>query len=128
MGAQRARKAVWLIAAGRILLGLAVLLAPEQVTARWLGEENAKSPAVGDLARGLAARDIALGISVLATLEDARVGPIVQAGCALADAGDVLGTIAAREHLPAIGAAGTVAIAGGAVVAGLYLAHQISHG
>jgi len=127
VGAARARRAVWLIAAGRIALGLAVLLAPERVTARWLGQDNAKNAAVGDLARGLAARDIALGVSVLATLDDAKAGPIVQVGCALADAGDVLGTIAAREHLPRAGALGTVAIAGGAVAVGLYLAHQISH-
>jgi hypothetical protein len=120
------RRAAWLIAAGRIGLGAAVLVAPRRTTARWLGEENAAHPAVGDLARGLAARDIALGLAALSTLGDRRVGPQVQLGCALADGADVLGTVLACKHLPATAAAGTVAIAGCASVASLYLARRLA--
>ena len=56
------RRGAWLIAAGRAALGAAVLAAPEAVTARWLGEENAARPACADLARSLGARDVALGV------------------------------------------------------------------
>jgi len=116
------------MALGRVALGATILLAPEQITARWLGEDNARQPAVGDLARGLAARDIAIGLSVLATIDDPVAGPRIQAGAALADAGDVLGTLLARKHLPKAGMVGTVAVAGGAVVAGLYCARRLARG
>jgi len=121
------RRAVWLIAAGRMVLGAAVLAAPEQVVGRWLGEENAKHGAVQDLARGLAARDIALGLATLQTLGDNVVGPRIQAACAVADAVDAVATIVAREHLPRKGVIGTVAIAGAAAVAGFYYSHKLAH-
>jgi len=121
------RRGAALIAAGRVVLGAAVLAAPERVTARWLGADNAALPAVGDLARGLAARDIALGLAALYTLEDPIVGPRIQVGCALADGADVLGTVIARRHLPTAGMLGTVVIAGAAAVAGLAFAHSLAH-
>jgi hypothetical protein len=121
------RRGAWLIAVGRVVLGAAVLAAPERVTARWLGAENASLPAVGDLARGLAARDIALGLAALYTLDDPLVGPRIQVGCALADGADVLGTVLARRHLPAAGALGTIAVAGAATIAGLAFAHSLAH-
>ena len=63
-----------LLAAGRVVLGTAIMIAPERVSGRWLGEENAAHPVVADLARGLAARDIALGVAALATLGDPVAG------------------------------------------------------
>jgi hypothetical protein len=121
------RRGAWLLAAGRIALGAAVLAAPEKLTARWLGEESSRIPAVADLARGLAARDIALGIAVLQTLDDRVVGPRLQAACAFADGADTLATVIARNHLPRKGAIGTVAIAGASAVAGLYFSHKLAH-
>jgi hypothetical protein len=121
------RRGVRLIAVGRAALGAAVLLAPEQVISRWLGAENARHGAVKDLGRGLAARDIGLAVATLQTLEDPVLGPRVQAVCAAADAVDALATLLERRSLPRTGVVGTVAIAGGAAVAGLYLAHRIAH-
>ena len=120
------RGAARLLAAGRVALGVAVLAAPERLTARWLGEQNARLPAVADLARGLAARDIALGIAALQTLADPVAGPRVQLACALADGADVVGTILAREHLPRRGAAATVAVAGLAAFAGAWTARGLA--
>jgi len=120
-----ARLVAALLAAGRTALGAAVLLAPEAVTSRWLGA-HAKHPAVRYLARSLGARDLALGALSLSTLGDARLGPQVIAACAVADSADALATIAARSELPRVGAVGTVAIAGGAAVAGFYLAARIA--
>ncbi len=115
-----------LLAAGRSALGVAVLAAPERVTAGWLGEANAKLPVVGDLARSLGARDLALGLATLQTLGDSDLGPRVQALCALVDGVDVLATVLAREHLPRKGVLGTVAIAGAATAAGLYFSHRLA--
>jgi hypothetical protein len=122
-----ARRGALLLAAGRVVLGTAIMLAPERVTSRWLGEENAAHPVVGDLARGLAARDIALGIAALVTLDDPVAGPRVQAGCAAADAVDAIATVIACESLPRKGVAGTVLVAGASAVAGFYFAHVIAH-
>ena len=116
------RQGARLLAAGRAALGVAVLAAPEQVAGRWLGESNAALPVVGDLARSLGARDLALGIATLQTLDDPVIGPRVQLVCALVDSVDVLATVIARASLPRKGLFGTVAIAGAAAGAGFYLA------
>ena len=121
------RRGALLLAAGRAALGVAVLAAPERVTAGWLGARNAELPVVGDLARSLGARDVALGVATLQTLDDEVVGPRVQALCALVDSVDAFATIIARKHLPRRGVIGTVAIAGGAAAGGFYFSHRIAH-
>jgi len=120
------RRGAFLLAAGRAALGVAVLVAPEQVTARWLGEESSKLAVVGDLARSLGVRDLALGIATLKTLDD-PAGPLVQAACAVADSVDVLATVLARDALPRKGVYGTVAVAGAAAAAGFYFSHRLAH-
>jgi hypothetical protein len=122
-----ARRGVMLLAAGRAALGVAVLTAPEQVTARWLGEGNAQLPVVRDLARSLGARDLALALATLQTLDDCVTGPRVQLLCALVDAADVVATVIARASLPRKGVYGTVAVAGVAAAAGLCLSHELAH-
>jgi hypothetical protein len=115
-----------LLAAGRAALGLAVLAAPEEVTSHWLGDANARHPAVRYLAHSLGARDLALGVLALSTVNDRRFGPQVMLACAMADAADAIATIAARDSLPTIGTIGTVAVAGGAAVAGVQLARRLN--
>jgi hypothetical protein len=105
---------------------VAVLVAPEQVTARWLGEESSKLPVVVDLARSLGVRDLALGIATLKTLDD-PAGPLVQAACAVADSVDVLTTVLARDALPRKGVYATVVVAGAAAAAGFYFSHRLAH-
>ena len=73
------RRLAGLLAVGRVALGTAVLLAPEQVTSRWLGD-HARHPAVRYLAHSLGARDVALGALALSTLADGRHAAQVQAG------------------------------------------------
>jgi hypothetical protein len=121
------RRGAWLLAAGRTALGVAVLAAPERVTAGWLGRRQAAMPVVGDLARSLGARDLALGILTLQTLGDPVIGPRVQAVCAAVDSADVLATIIAREALPRKGVIGTVAVAGAAALTGFYFSHRLAH-
>jgi hypothetical protein len=75
------RRAATLLAAGRAALGVAVLVAPEAVTARWLGA-HASHPAVRYLARSLGARDLALGI--LAQIARGTVGCVLFTRTAIA--------------------------------------------
>jgi hypothetical protein len=114
------------LATGRVALGLAVLVAPEEVTSRWLGD-HARHPVVRYLAHSLGARDVALGALALATLKDGRHAARAQLACAAADAVDALATVAARSELPPVGAIGTVGVAGGSAAAGLYFAHRLGH-
>ena len=122
-----ARRAAWLLAAGRAAIGAAVLLAPETTISRWLGAENARRGAVKALGRGLAARDLGLAFATIQTLDDPVIGPRVQVACAFADGVDALATILERDELPPVAVAGTVAVAGGAALAGLYLSHRLAH-
>jgi hypothetical protein len=119
------RSAAGLLAAGRAALGMAVLAAPEAVASRWLGE-HASHPAVRYLARSLGARDLALGVLALRTLDDPRVAAKVQAACAVADSVDALATLAVASELPPAGAVGTVAVAGAAAVGGFYLSRALA--
>ena len=121
-----ARRGAWALAAGRVALGAAVLAAPEKVTGRWLGE-HAGRPVVRYLARSLGARDVALGVLVLATLDDRELGPRAQAACAVVDSVDALATLAARSELPAAGIAGVAVVAGGAAGAGFLFSHRLAH-
>ena len=119
------RRGALALAAGRLALGVAVLAAPEKVTARWLGE-HAADPAVRYLARSLGARDLALGALVLATLDHPELGPRAQAWCALVDSVDALATVAARSDLPLAGVAATVTVAGGAAGAGFLFSRRLA--
>jgi hypothetical protein len=121
------QRGAWLLAAGRAVLGTAVLASPEKLTAGWLGASHAHSPVVKYLARSLGVRDLALAIATLTTLEDPVVGPRVQAACAAVDSVDALATILARTELPIRGVIGTVAIAGAAAGAGFYFSHRLAH-
>ena len=121
------RSGALLLAAGRTALGVAVLAAPASVTSRWLGPENAQLPVVGDLARSLGARDLALGLATLQTLSDPVTGPRIQMLCALVDSADVLATVIARRSLPRKGVYGTVLLAGAGAGAGFYCSHKLAH-
>jgi hypothetical protein len=121
-----ARRGAWVLAAGRLGLGAVVLAAPERVTAGWLGEDHARSPVVQDLARSLGARDLALGLVALQTLDDPLAGPRVQAACAVVDSVDALATLMARRDLPGRGVIGTVAVATAAAVAGFCFSRRLA--
>lgn len=119
------RRAASALAAGRVALGVAILVAPEAVTSRWLGK-HARDPAVRYLARLLAVRDLALGLLALRTLDDPELGPRVQAVCAMADSVDTLATVAVRSELPVGGAIGTIVVAGTAAGAGAWLSSALA--
>lgn len=123
-----ARTAARALAAGRLALGIGLVVAPTRFTRAWLGAEAAADPAARVLARALGVRDAILGAITLHTVDHPEVGPRWLRMCAAADTVDFLATVGARGALPASGVAGVGALASGAAVAGLALAGQLEGG
>lgn len=119
------RSIVRLLAAGRIAIGTAALLAPSRVTRGWVGPDGA-TPGGRTVTRGLGARDVALGLGVLDALErgEPSARRWVQAS-ALADLGDATATLAAFRQLPKVGRLAVLAVAAGAAVAGMVAADNL---
>jgi hypothetical protein len=110
-----------LIAVGRVLFGIALVVKPAPVTRRWLGG-SAEAAGTQAAVRALGIRDAILGMITLHTLSHPQIGPRWVATCAVADAVDLAATVVARDELPASGVAGTAALAGGTVVASVAIA------
>ena len=109
------------VAAGRVAVGAALLLAPGLAGRAWIGDD-AQRPAVHAIVRALGIRDLILGALTLHVANRPGVGARTVATCALVDAVDFGATLAAREHIPTSAATGTMAVAGGAALAGGALA------
>ena len=115
------------IAAARTAIGVVAIAAPTLVTRPWLGPD--RGPAVRVLGRALGGRDLALGLGALAALRQPPAGPRpaghpglwIGVG-ALADATDVLATVAAWKELPPVSRWLVATSAGGAAVAGAAVA------
>jgi hypothetical protein len=109
-----------LVAAGRIGFGVALILTPERVTARWLGPDSSCA-GTQVVTRGLGARDLALGAGALAA-PDAHLRPWV-AAAVVADTADLVATLGAGDSLPLAGRVLAVAVASaGAVLGAIALA------
>jgi hypothetical protein len=113
----RARAATRALAAGRVLIGASICLAP-RLAARWVGDATG-TPGARMVIRGLGARDAALGLGTLAALNEPaqlRRWLVLASGC---DATDFVATIAgpAAPARPAV-----IALAAGAAAIGLGLA------
>ena len=123
-----ARTAARALAAGRLALGIGLIVAPTRFTRGWVGAEAAAAPTTRVLARGLGIRDAILGAITLHTVDHPEVGPRWLRMCAAADAVDYLATIGARKALPTSGWVGVGALAKSAAVAGVVLAGQLEGG
>jgi hypothetical protein len=109
-----------LVAAGRIGFGAALIVAPERVTAQWLGPDSGRAGA-RVVSRGLGARDVVLGLGVFVS-PSAQLAPWVAAAI-VADTADLLATLAAGSSLPRTGRLVVGALASaGAVLGALSLA------
>jgi hypothetical protein len=120
-----ARDAARAIAAGRVVVGAAFLVAPAVAGRTWIGDD-ADRPGVQAIFRALGIRDLILGMLTLHVVDRPGIGARTVATCAAADAVDFGATLAARESLPPTAAAGALAVAGGAAVAGAALAAALS--
>ena len=112
------------LASGRIAIGVVSLLAPGFVVRAMMGAD-AVSGETRLLLRIVGARDLALGIGVLAALDrDAPVRGWLRAS-AVVDGLDAAGCLVARHHLrPTVFPAAAGAATGGALLSG-WLAGQL---
>jgi hypothetical protein len=112
-----------LIAAGRVVIGAALVAKPEMITKHWVGSAEGGRLGTRTMAAGLGIRDVVIGAGVLSSLggDSAKTWLV---GSALADSGDLVATLRSRNELPKMAVAGTVAMAGGAAAVGFWLAAQ----
>ena len=116
-----ARDAARAIAAGRVVVGAAFLVAPALAGRGWIGDD-AERPGVQAIFRALGIRDLILGMLTLHVVDRPGIGARTVATCAAADAVDFTATFAARESMPGKAATGAIVVAGGAAVSGMALA------
>ena len=111
-------------ARGRMAIGAALVLAPRLAGPMWIGRD-ADSRAVNVLARGLGARDLALGLGTAVALD--RGAPVRGwlEGAALADGVDLVSTLLAGDSIPAGKRRAVVLIAGASLIACAALARVV---
>jgi hypothetical protein len=112
------------LARGRIAIGAAALAAPGLAGRVMFGRDGSR-PGVRALARMLGGRDLVLGLGVIIALD--RGAPVrgwLEA-CAVADTVDLVACTLARDQIPPATYCPTVALAGGAALAGLWLSRRL---
>lgn len=118
--------AVW-SAAGRMGIGVALVVAPGLLRWLWLGDD-ARRPAVKAIIRGFGARDVALGAGAyLALTADKPDDEAVSRWLTLSgasDAVDFAATVLAARHLPKRGVVLALAAAGAGAATNLRLARR----
>lgn len=113
MKSGKAQKAAMVLAGGRVVFGVALLISPD-LAARWVGEE-AREPGARVLTQALGARDAVLGLGTIISAREAghlRRWLIAASAC---DAADFAATLAGPRS-PArrlvLGIAGLAAVTG----------------
>ena len=108
----------------RLAVGVVGFLAPTKTIRGWIGQE-AKPYPTNMVMRGFAARDAAIGIGLLAALEnDGPVRGWLEAS-ALSDLVDAIGTLAAWKDLPGFSRLLLLAVEVGAATVGMQLAAEL---
>lgn len=110
------------IAAGRVVIGAALLVAPTPITRRWVGEDEGGRVGARVLAMGLGGRDVVVGAGVLTALSaggDSAKPWLI--GSIVADVCDMAAILRASRELDTSAVAGTAIVAGGAAAAGVYV-------
>jgi hypothetical protein len=103
----------------RVLFGVVAGSAPQAIGRTWIGDE-AERERTKVILRALGVRDIALGAGTIEAALADRAAPWL-AVSVLADLGDAVSTMLAREQLPRRGVVTTSVVAGSAAAAGLAL-------
>lgn len=119
-----ARLITRLLAAGRIGIGVALFAAPATAGRLWFGTTPG---AAGQTAlRGLGARDVAIGVGSLLSSDQGRdPGPWLDAGV-VADAADSVAMLLARDDFDTKPVVGTIVVAAGAALIGLWAKSQLA--
>ncbi|MEO8323093.1 MAG: hypothetical protein ABI571_03025 [Actinomycetota bacterium] len=110
-----------MLSAGRIAIGVALLVAPGRIMRAWTGDESA-SPGMKHAARSMGARDVALGVGTLVALDRSRSVSRWLEAQAFSDGADCLGTLIAFKHMPRFKRWAYLILEGGAAFLGLQLA------
>jgi hypothetical protein len=118
------RDAARALNAGRIALGLSLVLAPRLTARTWIGDD-AERPGTRVVLRAHGIRDALLGALALHTVDAPQVGPRYQATLAVVDAVDFAATVAARRSLPRAGAVLVAAMAAAGVAGQLWVAERL---
>ena len=120
----RARDAARLLAAGRVAIGAALLVAPRLSLGVWIGRDAAAG-AVSAPARALGIREVMLGTMALHVVDEPDVGSGLLRTLAVCDAVDLLATVAVRRSLPPAGIATIAAMAATAAAGQLWAAARL---
>jgi hypothetical protein len=118
------RDAATALARGRIAIGAAALVAPGPGGRLMFGRDGS-GPGIKTLIRMLGGRDLVLGLGVVIALN--RGAPVrgwLEAG-AVADTVDLVACVLARDEMPRSAYINTLALAGGAAIAGLWLSRRL---
>jgi hypothetical protein len=107
-----------------MLIGAILVLAPRLAGRMWIGRD-ADSRAVKVLARGLGARDVALGLGTAVAIDGGKPARGWLEGAALADAVDLVSTLLARDSIPRGARRAVIATAGASMVSCAVLARRV---
>jgi len=119
------RTLVTLFATGRLLFGVGLLAKPQKLASGWIGEDGEREP-VKVVLRGLGARDIALSAGALASLDDDDRLALWLGGAIVGDLADAVSIfLPPASTLPRNARWGTLALGGGAAVAGAALLRRV---
>ena len=108
----------------RLAIGAIGVLAPQKSMRAWIGQE-AKPYPTNMVVRGMAVRDAALGIGLLAALEKDGDARGWLEGMALSDLGDAIGTLGSWKDLPGFRRLGLLALEVGSAAYGMQLAAAV---
>jgi hypothetical protein len=114
---QQARQVATGLAVLRVAIGVAAWVVPKLVVRPWVGDVVADDAGGRVLSRALGGRDVALGAGTLLAMRNGGSSRGWIEASALADAGDLVATVAAFKSLPRLTRWGILAMTLGAVVA-----------
>lgn len=109
-----------LLAAGRIAIGTALVLAPRLAGRPWIGPDSELEGAQL-LGRALGARDIALGAGMYRAVDEGASVRRWALGATLADGVDFVATLLARDALPTPARSFVLALTGGSTAVAAWL-------
>ena len=102
------------LAAGRILVGVAMLARPEEAVRGWIGKRAASYGGTQAITQAFGARDLSLGAGTLAALMSGRDARDWVIAGAFADLADFVAT-ATADDIPAAGRLMVFVLAGSAI-------------
>jgi hypothetical protein len=108
----------------RAALGAGLVVAPARSARGWVGEDGT-SRAAQVMGIAVGARDVAVAAGTLRALSSGEDARPWLAASVLCDAADAAANISRRDALPATGALGVTALAGGAALLGLWLLKEL---